>query len=129
MSSDEMKPEKNYSGAKDRRRVSLSDALDAIGRVKSELPSATVFEHGSLQVKMYRPGTEDLQKPHARDEVYFVVNGSGWFVNGSDRHPFQTGDMLFVPAGVAHRFEQYSDDFSTWVVFYGPDGGETAPSA
>ena len=128
MSRNELKPEKNYSGADDQRRVSLSDALDAIGRVKSELPSATVFEHGSLQVKMYRPGTEDLQKPHNRDEVYFVVNGSGWFVNGSERHPFQSGDMLFVPAGVSHRFEQYSDDFSTWVVFYGPEGGESAPS-
>ena len=128
MSNSEMKPEKNHTGAPDRRRVSLSDALDAIGRVKSELPSATVFEHGTLQVKMYRPGTEDLQVPHARDEVYFIVNGTGWFVNGSERHPFQSGDMLFVPAGVPHRFEQYTDDFSTWVVFYGPDGGEKPAS-
>ncbi len=120
-----MKPERNYTEARDRRRVSLSDALDAVGKVRSELPSAAVFEHGSLQVKMYRPGTEDFQKPHARDEVYFVVQGSGWFRNGGDRHPFQTGDMLFVPAGAEHRFEKYTDDFCTWVVFYGPDGGET----
>lgn len=119
-----MKPETNFTGSRDRRRASLSDALDAVGKVRSELPSATVFEHGSLQVKMYRPGTEDLQKPHTRDEVYFVVNGSGWFKNGAERHPFQSGDMLFVPAGVEHRFEQYTDDFCTWVVFYGPEGGE-----
>lgn len=128
MSNNLMKPEKNYSGARDRRRVSLSDAMDAIGQVKSELPSATVFEHGSLQVKIYRPGTEDLQTPHTRDELYFIVSGTGWFVNGAERHPFQSGDMLFVPAGVSHRFEQYTDDFNTWVVFYGPDGGETIPS-
>lgn len=129
MSDNQMKPEKNHSDASDHRRVSVSDALDAIGKVKSELPSATVFEHGSLQVKMYRPGTEDMQKPHTRDEVYFVVNGSGWFINGAERHPFQSGDMLFVPAGTKHRFEQYTDDFCTWVVFYGPEGGEQAPAA
>lgn len=121
-----MKPERNYTEARDRRRVSLSDALDAVGKVRSELPSAAVFEHGSLQVKMYRPGIEDFQKPHDRDEVYFIVQGSGWFRNGDDRHPFQTGDMLFVPAGTVHRFEKYTDDFCTWVVFYGPGGGETA---
>lgn len=119
-----MKPEQNYTQARDARRASLSDALDAIGKVKSGLPSATVFEHGSLQVKLYRPGVEDMQKPHERDEVYFVVSGSGWFRNGESRHPFQSGDMLFVPAGVEHRFEEYTDDFCTWVVFYGPVGGE-----
>jgi len=32
--------------------------------------------------------------------------------------------MLFVPAGVEHRFENFSDDFATWVIFYGPEGGE-----
>jgi hypothetical protein len=23
-----------------------------------------------------------------------------------------------------HHFENFSDDFATWVIFYGPDGGE-----
>jgi hypothetical protein len=34
------------------------------------------------------------------------------------------GELLFVPAGVVHRFEDFSDDFATWVMFYGPEGGE-----
>lgn len=34
------------------------------------------------------------------------------------------GDFLFVPAGVEHRFEEFTDDLAVWVVFYGPDGGE-----
>jgi hypothetical protein len=32
--------------------------------------------------------------------------------------------MLFVPAGIEHRFYDFSDDFCTWVMFYGPEGGE-----
>jgi hypothetical protein len=23
-----------------------------------------------------------------------------------------------------HRFEDFTDDFATWVIFYGPEGGE-----
>lgn len=34
------------------------------------------------------------------------------------------GDVLFAPAGIEHRFENFSDDFVTWVIFYGPVGGE-----
>jgi mannose-6-phosphate isomerase-like protein (cupin superfamily) len=40
------------------------------------------------------------------------------------RHCFGPGDLLFVRAGVEHRFEEFSDDLAVWVSFYGPDGGE-----
>jgi mannose-6-phosphate isomerase-like protein (cupin superfamily) len=53
-----------------------------------------------------------------------VARGSGTFVNGDRHHPFSAGDVLFVPAGVEHRFEGFTDDFGTWVIFYGPEGGE-----
>jgi mannose-6-phosphate isomerase-like protein (cupin superfamily) len=119
-----MKPEKNFTISKDSRRAGISDALDAVSKVKDGLPSALVFERGTLQVKMYRPAKHDRQRPHARDEIYVVARGSGWFVSGIERHPFQTGDMLFVPAGVEHRFEEFTDDFCTWVMFYGAEGGE-----
>jgi hypothetical protein len=32
--------------------------------------------------------------------------------------------VLFVAAGVPHRFEEFSRDFAAWVVFWGPKGGE-----
>lgn len=34
-------------------------------------------------------------------------------------------DVLFVPAGMPNRFERFTDDFVTWVIFRSPDGGET----
>jgi len=82
------------------------------------------FSHGSLVVEIYAPVAIDPQTAHDRDEVYFVISGSGEFVVAGQRSPFAAGDALFVPAGVEHRFENFSDDFSTWVVFYGPRGGE-----
>ena len=119
-----IKPEKNFTISKDARRVAIADALDAVSKVTQGLPSAFVFEHGTLQVKMYCPAKHDMQKPHTRDEIYVIAHGSGWFVNGTNRHPFQAGDMLFVPAGVEHHFEAFTEDFCTWVMFYGPEGGE-----
>lgn len=86
--------------------------------------SSPVFEHGSLLVKLYAPKGTDTQVPHTRDELYVVAQGSGTFVNGDMRHAFTTGDVLFVPAGIAHRFESFSEDFAVWVMFYGPEGGE-----
>jgi mannose-6-phosphate isomerase-like protein (cupin superfamily) len=85
-----------------------------------------VLAHGSLLVEYYAPRGKDTQTPHTRDEVYVVIRGSGWFVNDAERHRFQAHDVLFVPAGVAHRFEDFTDDFAVWVMFYGPKGGETA---
>jgi mannose-6-phosphate isomerase-like protein (cupin superfamily) len=84
-----------------------------------------LFRHGSLSVELYAPRLRDPQSPHTRDEVYSVVQGTGMFRNGRDRHRFGPGDVLFVSAGVAHRFEEFSDNLIVWVFFYGPEGGET----
>jgi mannose-6-phosphate isomerase-like protein (cupin superfamily) len=104
------------------RLVTLADAL---GRLQDAPDAfATVLRQGSLQVGLYAPSGVDPQTPHTRDELYVVMRGAGWFVNGDVREPFGPGDILHVPAGVEHRFEEFTDDFATWVVFYGPEGGE-----
>ena len=83
-----------------------------------------IFRHGSLQVEIYRPAGTDPQSPHTRDEAYVVIGGTGTFVIQEDRLAFGPGDFLFAPARVPHRFEDFSDDFAVWVLFYGPEGGE-----
>jgi mannose-6-phosphate isomerase-like protein (cupin superfamily) len=87
---------------------------------------AVALEHGTLSLELYAPRGRDPQKPHTRDEVYVVVSGSGRFACGDERERFGPGDALFVPAGVEHRFEDFTDDLAVWVIFYGPEGGETA---
>jgi mannose-6-phosphate isomerase-like protein (cupin superfamily) len=87
---------------------------------------AVALERGSLSIELYAPRGSDPQQPHTRDEVYVIVSGRGEFVNGSERHAFAPGDLMFVPAGVEHRFEQFSDDLAVWVVLYGPEGGDAA---
>ena len=86
--------------------------------------SSLLLAHGSMTLEYYAPKGSDPQTPHTKDEIYIIAGGQGWFRCGSQRCAFGPGDALFVPAGVAHRFEEFSSDFETWVVFYGPEGGE-----
>lgn len=83
------------------------------------------FAHGSMSVELYAPVGTDPQMPHRQDELYFVISGTGEFVLGSERTPFAPGTVFFVPAGATHRFERFSPDFASWVVFWGPEGGES----
>ncbi|MBK8506625.1 MAG: cupin domain-containing protein [Saprospiraceae bacterium] len=84
----------------------------------------TIFRHGSLEVEIYQPGKIDLQSPHSRDEVYVIISGLGVFLNKAERTVFAPGDFIFFKAGDEHRFSNFTDDFCTWVFFYGPEGGE-----
>jgi mannose-6-phosphate isomerase-like protein (cupin superfamily) len=86
--------------------------------------SAELMRHGSMVLRYYAPKGRDPQTPHEQDELYIVASGTGTFACGGRRVPFGPGDVLFAAAGAEHRFESFSADFGTWVVFYGPKGGE-----
>lgn len=98
------------------------------GKVTAKWPQGERFvqalAHGSMSVELYAPVGTDPQAPHAQDELYFVITGTGDFVRGTERHRIGPGTVLFVTAGEVHRFENFSADFATWVVFWGPQGGE-----
>jgi mannose-6-phosphate isomerase-like protein (cupin superfamily) len=89
---------------------------------------AELFKHGTFSVEIYAPVGSDPQTPHTRDEAYIVVSGSGEFVFGDQRAQFGAGDFLFAPAGVTHRFENFTNDLVVWVFFYGPEGEELSQS-
>ncbi len=84
----------------------------------------SLLRHGSLEVKLSRPLPPNRQTPHLQDEVYIIICGRGVLVHEDKREAFKAGDCLFVPAGIEHHFEDFSEDLAVWVVFYGPSGGE-----
>ena len=115
------------SGVGDIRRVQQATTAEIAGQTPPPGNLAIpALAHGSMIVEYYAPRGIDRQTPHTRDELYVIIAGQGTFQNGTVRHPFGPGDVLFVAAGVKHRFEGFSDDFATWVIFYGPEGGEDA---
>ena len=92
-------------------------------------PFVPALAHGSMTLELFAPASAqlgaDIQQPHAQDEIYIVQRGTSGFWLEDQRLEVGPGDALFVPAGRRHRFEDFSENFVTWVVFYGPPGGET----
>jgi len=79
-----------------------------------------LFERDAFDIGLYKPDKTDAQDPHKRDELYVVASGDGDFWCDGETTPVKRGDVLFVAAGTPHRFERFTADFSTWVVFFGP---------
>jgi mannose-6-phosphate isomerase-like protein (cupin superfamily) len=88
------------------------------------VPFVQALAHGTMSVELFAPNELDRQSPHEQDELYFVQRGSGTLTIDNDAHACKPGDAFFVRAGQAHRFTAFSKDFATWVVFWGPKGGE-----
>ena len=104
-------------------RMTTERALELVAQ-SDDRAYGVLLAHGTMELGFYKPDGVDPQNPHDQDEIYIVRSGTGIFVCGDERRPFEAGEALFVPAGVVHRFEAFSDDFGAWVVFYGPSGGE-----
>jgi mannose-6-phosphate isomerase-like protein (cupin superfamily) len=114
--------------------VSLKDALSklplpATGKWPLGVWDTEAMAHGTMSLEIFAPKETDFQTPHEQDELYIVMSGSGEFVSDGVSYDFAPGDVLFVPAGVEHRFVRFTPDFVTWVVFYGLKGGENPPTA
>ncbi len=82
------------------------------------------LEASTMSVGLYElpAGDIDPQQPHTEDEVYYVVSGRAMIqVAGEDR-PVQAGTVVFVEAGVEHRFHSIEEDLTVLVVFAPPRG-------
>jgi mannose-6-phosphate isomerase-like protein (cupin superfamily) len=91
-------------------------------------PFTVVIKHGSMTIEYFAPQEVDTQTPHKQDEIYAIIKGHSNFYCDNERISCKKGDIIFVPAGMEHHFENFSDDFATWVIFYGPEGGESPES-
>ena len=67
--------------------------------------------------------TTDNQKLPDRGERYFLIEGHGKFKMSDEIISFGPSDFLFAPAGLPHRFTDFDDTMSAWIMFYGPNGG------
>lgn len=76
------------------------------------------FKKGDVSIVFFAPRGTDHQTFHEEDEFYFVVRGSGELTIGEEKFSCAIGDAFFVPAFKPHHFENFTNDFATWAVFF-----------
>lgn len=91
-----------------------TSALDKAGGSYIEFLATPTLSCGIYRLKK---GATDGQSPHRLDEVYSVTSGKAQLEVAGKRYPAQAGSVLFVPAGVEHRFVEIEQDLTTLVMF------------
>ncbi|HUS15848.1 MAG TPA: cupin domain-containing protein [Chloroflexia bacterium] len=71
----------------------------------------------SMGLYVLPAGGTDPQSPHSEDEVYIVMAGSATIRVGEADQPVAAGSVVYVPAGVVHRFHSITADLAVLVVF------------
>ena len=104
--------------------VSLQQAIQQLQKQKGD-PFSILIQHGSMRVEYFAPRGEDKQTPHKQDELYIINSGNASFNRNGQKVHCNQGDVLFVPAGLPHHFFNISNDFGTWVIFYGDEKTES----
>ncbi|QES49130.1 cupin domain-containing protein [Streptomyces venezuelae] len=99
------------------------DELEA-ERIANEGAYLQFLKERNMSVGLYAldAGQMDPQAPHRQDEVYFVVSGRGSITVGEETTTVARGSVVYVPAGVPHRFHHISEDLKVLVVFSPPEG-------
>ena len=73
----------------------------------------------SVGLAVWPAGATDRQKPHREDEVYYVISGRGFITVAGEGRPVKAGSLVFVAAGVDHRFHDIAEDLRV-LVFWAP---------
>ncbi len=96
-------------------------------RASSGRPYHEFFRVPDLSAGIYtlEASATDLQSPHTEDELYYIVAGRGLISVGDETRPVVPGSVVFVAAGVPHRFHDIAVRLEILVMF-GPAEGDRA---
>ncbi|MEM3129256.1 MAG: cupin domain-containing protein [Nitrososphaerales archaeon] len=96
----------------------LLKKLDASGNWFYSFMSKGSMDAGILRLM---PGENDPQRPHANDELYYVIKGTGFIRLENRDVPIKPGSIIFVPARMRHYFHGNKDELQVLYVFAGED--------
>lgn len=92
--------------------------LSATEKWKDGVYDLEPFKKSHVTLVFFAPKGKDHQTFHDEDEFYFIARGIGTLIIDGKATAFTAGDAFFVPANVPHHFEDFSDDFATWAIFF-----------
>lgn len=92
----------------------LEAARVASGRLYHEFISVPDLSGG---LYVLDAGATDPQSPHTEDELYVVMSGRARVAVGGDDRAIKPGSVVFVGAGVEHRFHDIEERLVLLVMF------------
>ncbi len=99
------------------RSVQFSHVIEESKRAGKDSMEFLRVPAMSLSTYRLAAGAVDTQRPHTEDEVYYVVRGRAQFRAADENCAVEPGTVLFVEAGVEHRFHDITEDMELLVVF------------
>lgn len=94
----------------------LALARERLGKLYLEFLRVPSMSAG---VYVLAAGASDPQKPHQEDEMYYIVRGRAGMKVGPEDQEVGPGSVIFVEAGVEHRFHDIREEL-TILVFFAP---------
>ncbi len=82
----------------------------------------------SCGVYVLAAGSSDPQSPHDEEEVYYVLSGRGKVTVDGEERVVQLGSVVFVGAGVDHKFHDIDAELQLLVFFAPPEGSASKSS-
>ena len=107
-----------------KKMVFTTGALEA-QRAAAEKPYLEFLRVPAMSAGLYvlAAGATDNQKPHAEDEIYYVLRGKGRMRVSDDQFEVAPGQIIFVPARADHRFFDISEELALLVFFAPAESG------
>ena len=103
-------------------KVFRLDQLDA-ERAANEGAYLRFLKERQMSAGLYAlsPGDTDPQTAHGQDEIYQVISGRAELTVGAETTTVGRGTVVYVPAGVPHRFHHITEELRVLVVFSPPE--------
>jgi quercetin dioxygenase-like cupin family protein len=96
----------------------VEDNRKQSGKLYSEFLRVPAMSAG---VYVLPAGGVDPQSPHREDEMYYIVRGRARMRAGSEDSAVSEGSIIFVAAGVEHRFYEIAEELMVLVFFAPPE--------
>ncbi|MFL5742236.1 MAG: hypothetical protein ACJ75B_18575 [Flavisolibacter sp.] len=93
----------------------IEEAISRLENPKDEI-FWKLLNKGIMKLEYYVP--EKNQQPITRDQIFVVASGRSTYYRNGDRAPVKPSDLLFVTVGTDFHFENFTDDFATWRMYY-----------
>ncbi len=77
----------------------------------------------SAGVYVLSAGAPDPQNPHGEDEIYYLVSGKAKMRIGAQEHSVGEGSVIYVDAGLEHRFFDIEEELVVLVIFAPAESG------